>query len=133
MAIDCLVSCFQIQLVNISLLWHRTDLRKFGLAWARTGRSGKRIAFIRPFDAQSVPKWNFDASETQISTGIHLKAKGKYYIKIMYALGAHGKSENFLQVAWKQPQQSNFKTIGSEYLLVYTNDSEKGRYKIFDD
>ena len=51
----------------------------------------------------------------------------------MYALGAHGKSENFLQVAWKQPQQSNFKTIGSEYLLVYTNDSEKGRYKIFDD
>ena len=103
------------------------------LSLTKHWRAAKKVAFIRPFDAQSVTKWNFNASETQISSGIHLKAKGKYYIEIMYALGAHDKSENFLQVAWKRPQESNFKVMGSEYLLSYTNDSEKGRYKMFDD
>ena len=103
------------------------------LSLSKHWKAAKKVAFIRPFDAQYVTKWNFNASETQISTGIHLKAKAKYYIEIMYALGVHDKYENFLQVAWKQPQDSNFKIIGSEYLLLYTNDSEKGRYKVFDD
>ena len=103
------------------------------LSLSKNWRAAKRIAFIRPFDVQSVMKWNFNASETQISTGINLKAKAKYYIEIMYTLGAQEISDNFLQVAWKQPQESNFKIIGSENLLLYANDSEKGRYKMFDD
>ena len=104
------------------------------LSLSKNWKAAKKVAFIRPFDAQSVTKWDFNASRTQISSGIHLKANVKYYIEIMYTLGAHhDNSENFLQVAWKRPQESNFIIIGSESLLKFTNDSEKGRYKMFDD
>ena len=104
------------------------------LSLSKNWKAAKKVAFIRPFDARSVTKWNFNASRTQISSGIHLKANVKYYIEIMYTLGAHhDNSENFLQVAWKRPQASNFIIIGSESLLMFTNDSEKGRYKMFDD
>ena len=104
------------------------------LSLSKNWRAAKKVAFIRPFDVQSISKWDFNASRTQISSGIHLKANVKYYIEIMYTLGAHhDNSENFLQVAWKRPQESNFIIIGSEFLLMFTNDSEKGRYKMFDD
>ena len=103
------------------------------LSLSKNWRAAKRIAFIRPFDVQSISKWDFDASVTQISSGIHLKANVKYYIEIMYTVGTHEKPENFLQVAWKRPQESNFKIVDSESLLMFTNDSDKGGYKRFDD
>ena len=97
-------------------------------------RGAKRIAYIKPFNVDyAVPKWRFNVSKTQISAGINLRARRRYYIEILYAFGAQNKSESFLQVAWKRQQESCFKIIDGESLSPYTNDSEKGKYKMFDD
>lgn len=104
------------------------------LSLSKNWRAAKKIAFIRPFDVQStITKWEFGASKTQISSGIYLKAGRRYYMEILHTFGTRNISENFLQVAWKRPEKSNFVIIESESLSVYTNDSEKGKYKMFDD
>ena len=103
------------------------------LSLSKNWRAAKQIATVRPFDVQSPAKWNFNTSKTQISSRIHLNANVEYYIEILYTLGARDKSEKFLQVAWRGPQESTFKIMGSEFLLLFKNDSDKGRYKMFDD
>ena len=103
------------------------------LSLSKNWRAAKQIASISPADVKSTAKWNFSTSKTQISSGIHLNANVKYYIEILYTLGTRDKSEKFLQVAWKVQQESTFKIIDSESLLLFKNDSEKGRYKMFDD
>ena len=102
------------------------------LSLSNNWTAAKQLASIKPYDAQYVTKWNF-APETKISYGIHLKARVKHYIEILYTSGTHGKSENFLRVAWRGPQQSKFKIIDDESLLPFTNDIERGTYKMFDD
>ena len=103
------------------------------LSLSKNWRAAKQIATIRPLDVKSPAKWNFSTFKTQISSGIYLNANVKYYIEILYTLGTRDKSEKFLQVAWRVPQESIFKIIDSESLLLFKNDSEKGRYKMFDD
>ena len=102
------------------------------LSLSKNWRAAAQIATIKPYDVQYTTKWNF-APETKISSGIHLKAKRKHYIEILYTSGTHGKSENFLQVAWRGPQESKFKIIDGASLLPFTNDIERGTYKMFDD
>ena len=69
----------------------------------------------------------------QISSKIYLKANSGYYIEILYVLGIQSKGEYFLRVSWKQPQESNFVVIESDSLFPFTNDSEAGKHKMYDD
>ena len=62
-----------------------------------------------------------------------LKAKSRYYVKILYVIGIQNKGEYFLRVSWKQPQESNFAVIESDSLFLFTNDSEAGKHKMYDD
>jgi len=104
------------------------------LSLSSSWRVAKKIAFIRPFDVQStITRGEFGASKTQTSTKFHLKGARRYYIEILYTLGAQSKQVNFLQVAWKRPQETYFEIIEGEYLSLFKNDSEKEMYKMFDD
>lgn len=100
----------------------------------RSWRAAKQIAYIKPTDAVStVKKWDFGSSKSQISVGIYLEARKRYFIEIIYSLGGRKRGENFLQVAWKRPGKSTFEIIEDDSLLRYINDSEKDKYKMFDD
>ena len=89
---------------------------------------------LRPFDLQKpLKRWDVTASRWQVSSGVPLKARRRYYIETMYSLGALNYVDgNFLKVGWKRPQQSSFEIIEDGFLSLYTNDSEKGKLKIFD-
>ena len=54
-------------------------------------------------------------------------------IEILYVLGIQSRGEYFLRVSWKQPQESNFAVIESGSLFLFTNDSEAGKHKMYDD
>ena len=100
-------------------------------------RSAERIAFIKSyhgnFIATELPVV-YNLSETQISSGIHLQARNRYYFEILYSLGTRNMDEYFVQVAWKRPQELHFKVIEGDYLLLFKNESsEMGTYEIFDD
>ena len=100
----------------------------------KSWRAAKQVAYISPQDAPStIKKWDFESLKSQISTGIYLKARTRYFIEIIYSVGARRPGENFLQVAWKRPGKSMFEIIEGESLLLYKNDSEKAQYKMFDD
>lgn len=100
----------------------------------KSWRAAKQVAYIRPHDALStIKRWDFGSLKSQISTGIHLNARKRYFIEIIYSLGARKNGENFLQVAWKRPGKAMFEIIEGESLSLYTNDSEKAKYKMFDD
>ncbi|KAK2569448.1 N-acetyl-beta-glucosaminyl-glycoprotein 4-beta-N-acetylgalactosaminyltransferase 1 [Acropora cervicornis] len=75
----------------------------------------------------------FNVSSKQISSRIYLKAETRYYIEIVYALGIQSKGEYFLRVSWKQPQESNFVVIESNFLFPFKNDTEAGKQKMYDD
>ncbi|XP_068717100.1 uncharacterized protein [Montipora capricornis] len=98
-------------------------------------KMAKQIAFVRPLhqNSASFKQWDFNVSRTQISSGIHLKASVRYYIEMSYTFGTQNTVENFVQVAWKRSQESNFSVIEGRSLSLYTNDSELAKYKIFDD
>lgn len=97
-------------------------------------RGSRKIAHITPFDASSAAtKWRFNVSITQISAAIHLKARRRYYIEILHTNNAESNVDNFLLVAWKRSQESDFEIIEGRSLSLYTEDEEKGIYKIFDD
>ena len=97
-------------------------------------RAAKQVAYIRPSDVFStVKKWDFKSVKSQISNGIYLKARKRYYIEIIYSVGGRKQGESFLQVAWKRPGKSVFEIIEGESLSIYTNDSDKAKYKMFDD
>ena len=105
------------------------------LSWNKNWRAARRIAFVRPFDLKTaISKWEFGVSEAQVSSTIHLKAGVRYYFEILYTYGTpNNNSETFLQVAWKRRKESNFKIIEGASLALFKNDSEKEKYKIFDD
>lgn len=97
-------------------------------------RAARQVAYITPFDVLStIKKWDFGSLKSQISTGIYLKARRRYFFEIIYSVGGRKNGENFLQVAWKRPGNSVFEIIEGESLSLYTNDSEKAKYKMFDD
>ena len=99
-------------------------------------RTAKEIAYLKPFErittSATVTGPTFNVSRKQISSKIHLKAKSKYYIEILYVQGIKSKREYFLRVSWKQPQESNFVVIESGSLFLFTNDSEAGKHKMYD-
>ena len=96
--------------------------------------AAKQVAYISPQDVPStIKKWDFESVKSQISTRIYLKARKPYFIEIIYSVGARKTGENFLQVAWKRPGKSMFEIIEGESLSLYTNDSKKAQYKMFDD
>ena len=100
----------------------------------KSWRAAKQVAYISPQDAPStIKKWDFESLKSQISTRIHLKARKRYFIEIIYSVGARKTGEKFLQVAWKRPGKSMFEIIDGESLSLYTNDSEKAQYKMLDD
>lgn len=100
----------------------------------KSWRSANQIAYIRQTDLKStIKKWDFEAVKSQISAGVYLEARKRYFIEIVYSLGGRKRGENFLQVAWKRPGKSTFEIIESESLSLYTNDSEKDKYKTYDD
>lgn len=100
----------------------------------KSWRAAKQVAYISPQDVPStIKKWDFESLKSQISTRIYLKARKRYFIEIIYSVGARKTGENFLQVAWKRPGKSMFEIIEGESLSLYTNDSEKAQYKMFDD
>lgn len=100
----------------------------------KSWRAAKQVAYISPKDVQStIKKWDFESLKSQISTRILLKARKRYFFEIIYSPGARKAGENFLQVAWKRPGKSIFEIIDGKSLLPYTDDSEKARYKMFDD
>ena len=101
----------------------------------RNWKEAKRVVSLRPFDLQKpLKRLDVTASRWQVSSGVPLKARRRYYIEIMYSLGAlNNVNGNFLKVGWKRPQQSSFEIIEGGFLSLYTNDSEKGKFKIFDD
>ncbi|XP_068762533.1 uncharacterized protein [Montipora capricornis] len=108
------------------------------LSRSKNWRSAERIAFIKPYHGNSAANGLqvvYNVSETQISTGIHLQARNRYYIEILYSLGTRNTvHENFVHVAWKRPQELHFEVIKGDYLLLFKNESsEMGRYAIFDD
>ena len=97
-------------------------------------RTAKQIASIRRLHMKSeVSAWDFNISKTQISSGIYLKSRVRYYLEILYALDSQTKVENFLQVAWKQPHHSSYEVIAGESLSWYKNDSNLAAYRMFDD
>lgn len=97
-------------------------------------RTAKQIAFIRPLHLKSeLSPWDFNISKTQISTGMYLKSRVRYYFEILYALDTQTKVENFLQVAWKQPHHINYDVIAGQSLSWYKNDSEMAAHRVFDD
>ena len=97
-------------------------------------RVARKIAHITPFDAYSAATtWQFNVSITQMSAAIHLKARRRYYIEILHTNSAERNLDNFVRVAWKRSQESDFETIDGRSLSLYTEDEEKGIYKIFDD
>ena len=97
-------------------------------------RVARKIAHITPSDAYSAAtKWQFNVSITQISAAIHLRARRRYYIEILHTNSAESNLDNFLRVAWKRSQESDFEIIEGESLSLYTEDDEKGIYKMFDD
>ena len=100
----------------------------------KSWRSANQIAYIRQTDLKStIKKWDFEAVKSQISAGVYLEARKRYFIEIVYSLGGRKRGENFLQVAWKRPGKSTFEIIESESLSLYTNDIEKDKYKTYDD
>ena len=100
----------------------------------KSWRAARQVAYISPKDVLlTINKWDFESVKSQISTRIHLQARKRYFIEIIYSPGARKTGENFLQVAWKRPGMSMFEIIDGNSLLPYTNDSEKARYKMFDD
>lgn len=100
----------------------------------KSWRAAKQVAYIRPHDVIStVKKWDFGSVKSQISTAVYLKARKRYFFEIIYSIGGRRKGENFLQVAWKRPGKSVFEIIEGESLSIYTNDSDKAKYKMFDD
>ena len=97
-------------------------------------RTAKQIAFIRPLHLKSeLSPWDFNISKTQISTGVYLKSRVRYYFEILYALDTQSKVENFLQVAWKQPHHINYDVIAGQSLSWYKNDSKMAAHRMFDD
>lgn len=100
------------------------------LSRSENWRASKLIASARLMREKS---WDFTGSETQISSGVALEATVSYYIEILYVLGASNRTDNFLQVAWKRPQGSNFEVITGKYLSLFTNDSSMAKNRVFDD
>ena len=99
--------------------------------------TAKEIAYLKLVERISVTTTvigrTFNVSRKQISSRIYLKAKTRYYIEILYALGIQSKGEYFLRVSWKHPQVSNFVVIESDSLFPFKNDSEAGKQKMYDD
>ena len=99
--------------------------------------TAKEIAHFNLFEriktSTSVTVQTFNVSRKQISSRIYLKAETRYYIEIVYALGIQSKGEYFLRVSWKQPQESNFVVIESDFLFPFKNDSRAGKQKMYDD
>lgn len=105
------------------------------LSSSKNWKEAKEILFLRPFDLQlTLGRLDFNASKKQISKGIRLKAKRRYYLEIVYAPGSRNNIDNnFIQVAWKRPRQSIFEIIESNFLSLYKNDSEKWQLHLYDD
>lgn len=80
-------------------------------------------------------KLTFNTSKTQISNynGTYLRARRRYYVDIVYSLGARNMNGYFLQIAWKRPQETSFEIIEGDYLSLYIDDSDKDKNKVFDD
>ncbi|XP_044184982.1 beta-1,4-N-acetylgalactosaminyltransferase 3-like isoform X1 [Acropora millepora] len=99
--------------------------------------TAKEIAYLKLVERISVTTTvtgrTFNVSRKQISSRIYLKAKTRYYIEILYALGIQSKGEYFLRVSWKHPQESNFVVIESDSLFPFKNDSKAGKQKMYDD
>lgn len=104
------------------------------LGRTKNWRTAKMVVFMQPFYAKRIlAGQEFNVSKTQISSEIHLKAKVRYYIEILYTLGRKDQMEHFVLVAWQRPKQPNFEIIKPEFLRQFLNDGAKGKYKMFDD
>ena len=110
---------------------------KVWLSESANWRTVKEIAYLKPFQrittSTTVKGRTLNVPRKQISSKIYLKANSRYYIEILYVLGIQSKGEYFLRVSWKQPQESNFVVIESDSLFPFTNDSEAGKHKMYDD
>lgn len=104
------------------------------LSGSENWRTAIQIASVTPLRKKSeIYKWEFNSFQTQISSGILLEARARYYIEILYALGTPNETDNFLQVTWKRPQEANFEVITGHELSLFTNDIKMAKYKVFDD
>ena len=98
-------------------------------------KDAKKIAYGKPqyLISATLKKLSFETLKCQISQTVGLLAGQKYYFEVIYVKTDTKSSEQFIQVAWKRPDRTEFELIEGEYFSLYTEDSDKSKLKIYDE
>jgi len=97
-------------------------------------KDAKKIAYGTPQHLRSTLKQlSFEAMKSQISETVSLLARQKYYFEVIYIKTDAKSGEQLIQVAWKRPDRTGFELIEGVYFSLYTEDSDKAKFKIYDE
>ena len=109
-------------------------LAEVWLSTSQSWKNAKKIAYINPhYSRSTLNRVAFQAMKSQISDGISLSARKRYYFEVIYVQDTQQSNEHLIQVAWKPPDKISFDIVDSKFFSPYKNDSVKSAMKIYDD